>query len=766
MLKKIHHTLSGHANKIENENHTHTHIKETHKNTHKHKKNNHGSKIFRETMFFMFGLAFILLAIFLIWMATLRLPDFNDFENRKIANSTKIYDRTGKVLLYNLHDNIKRTQVKGEEMSINIKKATIAIEDKDFYNHFGISPRGIARSIYVAISTGSASQGGSTITQQVIKNALLTREKTITRKLKEWILAIKLDAEVSKDEILTIYLNESPYGGTIYGVEEASQSYYNKSAKDVTIAEAAYLAAMPQAPSRYSPFSGNKEALENRKNLVLKKMLETNAISKEEYTNAKNEKVTFQERDNVNGKAYHFVFYVINYLEEKYGKEVIENDGLKVITTLNWDYQKEGEIIVKEAALKNASKFGAENAAMVTLDPKTGQILAMVGSRDYFDEKIDGKYNVATQALRQPGSTFKPIVYLLGFMNGFTPETVLYDLPTQFSTNCDAYGTSLNGGKCYSPVNYDGNFHGPVSLRIALQNSINVPAVKMLYLVGVKNALDFAKKLGISSLNDISRFGLSLVLGGGEVTLLEMTNVYATFANSGVYNKATPILEIKDRDGNVLEKYTQKSIDVVPKEYTDKLSNVLSDANARSLTFSHGNPINFYDRQVAAKTGTTNDFRDVWVMGYTPSIAVGTWGGNNDNRSVTNIAGAVLSPMWRKYMNFVLKDLPVETFDTPSPSTDTPNYLNGNYCAEGPGTILRFIGGSGGQGGPSDPQYNLWNTPIINGNYCNIVPQNTNTIEIQTGNINNVPTTTTTTNSNTTINNSNIINIAPTPSSI
>jgi penicillin-binding protein 1C len=752
MLKKIHHALTGKSNA--KDHHT---VKSDHKNSHELSKSHHkrrkvsgfGTKMLKELSYFTFGVGFILVAVFLVWFATLRLPDFNDFENRKIANSTKIYDRTGKVLLYNLHDNIKRTQIKGTEISDNIKKATIAIEDRDFYNHIGISPRGILRSVWVALTSGSASQGGSTITQQVIKNALLTREKTISRKIKEWVLAVKLDAQVSKEDILTIYLNESPYGGTIYGVEEAALSYYNKNAKDVTLAEAAYLAAMPQAPSRYSPFSGNKEALENRKNLVLDKMLETGAISQEELDSAKIEKVIFQDRNSSNGKAYHFVFYVIDYLEQKYGKEVIENDGLKVITTLNWDYQKEGEIIVKEAALKNASRFGAENAAMVTTDPKTGQILAMVGSRDYFDAEIDGKYNIAT-ALRQPGSTFKPIVYLLSFMRGFEPETVLYDLPTQFSTNCDAYGKSLNGGKCYAPVNYDGNFHGPLSLRVALQNSVNIPAVKLLYLVGVKNTLDFAKKLGVTSLGDTSRFGLSLVLGGGEVSLLEMTNVYATFANNGVYNKTTPILEVKDKDGNVLEKFIQKGTDVVPKEYTDKLSNVLSDAEARALTFSRSNPINFYDRQVAAKTGTTNDFRDVWVMGYTPSIAVGTWGGNNNNKSVTNVAGAVLSPMWRKYMNFVLKDMPIETFDTSySNASTTPNHLNGNYCASGAGTILRFMGGSGSKGGQSDPQYNLWNAPILAGNYC------TNG---DTGEEEGVSSTTTAENQNT-----NIIEIPPTP---
>jgi penicillin-binding protein 1C len=687
--------------------------------TRRHKKSRLFSKVFKETTFFLFGLAFISLAVFLIWVATIKLPDFNDFENRKIANSTKIYDRTGKVLLYNLHDNIKRTQIKNTEISDYIKQATISIEDRDFYNHFGISPRGILRSVWVAINKGSVTQGGSTITQQVVKNALLTRERTLTRKLKEWVLAIKLDAQVSKDDILNIYLNESPYGGTIYGVEEASISYFGKHAKDVTIGEAAYLAAMPQAPSRYSPFSGDRLQLETRKNIVLQKMLEEKFIDKKQFENAMAEKVTFLSRESSNGKAFHFVFYVKKYLEDKYGKDVVENGGLKVITTLNWDYQKEGEIIIKEGALKNASRFGAENSSMVTTDPKTGQILAMVGSRDYFDTQIDGKYNIAT-ALRQPGSTFKPIVYLLGLMNGFEPETVLYDIPTQFSTNCDAYGTSLNGGKCYAPVNYDGNFHGPVSLRVALQNSLNIPAVKMIYLVGVKKTLDFAKKLGVTSLGDYSRFGLSLVLGGGEVSLLEMTNVYATFANDGIYNPTTPILEVTDKDGNIIEKYTSKSVDVIPKEYTDKLSDMLSDSAARSLTFSYGNPINYYDRQVAAKTGTTNDFRDVWVMGYTPSVSVGVWGGNNDNRSVQNVAGAVLSPVWRKYMNYVLKDLPVETFDTPAPlPADSPSFINGNYCAGGAGTILRYVGGNGSNGGAGDSQYNLWNTPIIAGGYCN-----------------------------------------------
>ncbi len=707
----------------------------------KHSRKSLTSKLLKESVYAMLGLSTILAAVFLIWVATIKLPDFNDFESRKIANSTKIYDKTGKVLLYNVHDNIKRTQVKKEEISDNIKKATVAIEDTNFYNHFGISPRGILRSVWVALSSGTASQGGSTITQQVIKNALLTREKTISRKLKEWVLAIKLDAQVSKDDILNIYLNESPYGGSIYGVEEASLSYFNKHAKDVTLTEAAYLAGMPQAPSRYSPYSSNpnsKGLLENRKNTVLARMLETGVISKAEYDAAKAEVVTFSTQESSSGKAFHFVFYVRDYLEQKYGKDEVDNGGMKIITTLDWDLQKNAEEIVKEGALKNEAKFGAENSAMVAMDPKTGQILAMVGSRDYFDTKIDGKYNVAL-ALRQPGSTFKPFVYVQAFMKGFEPETVLFDLPTQFSTNCDAYGTSLNGGTCYMPVNYDGSFHGPVSLRTALQNSLNIPAVKMLYLVGVKNTLDFVKTLGITTLGDYSRFGLSLVLGGGEVTLLELTNAYGVFANDGIYNPPVSILEVDDKDGNVLEKYTKKEKDVIPKEFTDKLSNVLSDPYSRSLTFSPTNPINFYDRQVAAKTGTTNDFKDVWVIGYTPSLVVGMWGGNNDNKPVTRVAGTVLSPVWRKFMDYALKDTPKENFDTPLPTaTNSPAFIRGIYCSgSNISTILQYVGGSGSVGGYSDSQYNLWNTPIQNWAQSNTCPfgQTQNTPENNDGGI-------------------------------
>lgn len=701
-------------------NNTNTNHINKHKRKQIKRKRGFVSKLLKETSLALLGIALIVSAVFMIWIATIKLPDFNDFENRKIANSTKIYDKTGKIVLYNIHDNIKRTVIKREEMNDWVRKATIAIEDRDFYNHPGISIRGILRSVWVAIQNGGKfSQGGSTITQQVIKNSLLTPEKSFVRKFKEWILAVKLDAQLDKETILTMYLNESPYGGNIYGVEEASLVFFGKHAKDLTINEAAYLAALPQSPSYMSPYGNHVDVLESRKNLVLQKMLEQNMITFDEYESNKNTTITFQAKENSNGRAWHFVFYVRDYLEQKYGKDMVENGGLKVITTLDWDLQKQAEEIVKKGAFDNKFKFNAENASLVAIDPKTGQILSMVGSRDYFDTQIDGKYNVAT-APRQPGSAFKPIVYTLGFIKGFLPETVLFDLPTQFSTKCNAYGVPNDGGdpkQCYMPVNYDGTFHGPISLRDALQLSLNIPAVKMQYLVGVKSTLDFVKQLGITTLNDSSRFGLSLALGGGEVSLLELTNVYATFANEGVYNKPVSVLEVRDINDNILEKYSPNQKDVIPSQAARLINSVLTDNNARVPEFGINNAMNFYDRPVAAKTGTTNEYRDVWILGYTPSIAVGMWAGNNNNTSIDKkIAGFVVAPIWRKFMDTALKDKPIEYFRAPDQADEnTLPILKGVYCSGGwAQTILGYIGPNGATGNSSDSQYNLWNIPIQN----------------------------------------------------
>ena len=663
-----------------------------------HNKKHHKSHLFKNIFLTFLAFVLVFISILIFSVATIKLPDFSGFENRNVANSTKIYDRTGKVVLYNVHDNIKRTSVSFENISNNMKHATIAIEDSHFYEHHGIRITSIIRATLVNITRGEYSQGASTITQQVVKNALLTREKTLTRKIKEWLMAIKLDSQVSKDDILNIYLNESPYGGSIYGVEEASQSYFGKSAKELTVAESAYLAAIPQAPSHFSPFGKYVDDLNKRKDIVLRRMFELNYINDSEYENAKNEKVMFKSSGDNNGKALHFVSYIRLYLEEKYGKDLVEKGGLKVITTLDWDLQKSAEEIVKRGALANEIKFKASNAALVAINPKDGQILTMVGSRDYSDKNIDSNYNIAT-ALRQPGSTFKPFVYYLAFTKGLSPESVEFDLPTEFNANCTPSGHAMppfdNDKICYSPENYDNKFRGPISLRNALGQSLNIIAVKLQYIVGIENTVKLVRSLGLDSINPNGEYGLSLALGAGTVSLLDITNAYGAFANNGVYNDTHSILEIRDKDNNLLEKFEPSPKSILDTNYVNMINNILSDNNAKAPAYGYNNKMNFGDRPVAAKTGTTNDYRDVWTIGYTPSLVVGMWAGNNDNTPIDKkVAGLVVTPIWREFMDVALKNKPIEYFNNYSISPSAPSYARGVYCDNVYGThsILYDIG--------------------------------------------------------------------------
>lgn len=682
------------------------------------------NRFFKELLLITISLGVVFFALLIVWISTIQLPDFNNFENRYVANSTKIYDRTGKIVLYNIHDNIKRTEIPLSEMNPYIQQATISIEDAHFYEHFGFRPTSFIRAILANLVSGGYSQGGSTLDQQVVKNALLTREKTVTRKLKEIILSIKLDREVPKDTILQIYLNESPYGGTIYGVEEASLSYFGKHAKDVTLTEAAYLAALPQSPTYYSPYGKHTDALEKRKNLVLERMFELGYINSEQKNKAQKETVLFDKDLSNSGKALHFVMYIKEYLAQKYGDDVVQNGGLKVITTIDYTMQKKLEDIVRDGALENEKKFKAKNAALVASDPKTGQILAMVGSRDFFDTEIPGQFNITT-ASRQPGSSIKPIVYAAAFSLGYTPETVLFDVPTQFSTLCDAYGKPLKAGTdesvCYMPEDYDGLFRGPISLRNALAQSLNIPAVKLLYLTGLKNAVTLAQAMGLSTINDPSRYGLSMVLGGGEVTLLELTNAYGVFANNGIYHKPQGILEVRDSDNTLLEKFSSEEKEVLSESVTSLISSVLSDQVAKIPAYGVNSPLSFGDRPVASKTGTTNDYRDVWVIGYTPSVVVGMWGGNNDNTPIDKkVAGLVLAPIWHKAMAVAIGTSSVEYFPDPLPNTSSKPILRGSYCSQnGIHTILASVIKDNPDGGypnnpGSDSQYDLWETGIQN----------------------------------------------------
>lgn len=636
---------------------------------------------FKNIILFLASIGIITLSICIIWFSTLSIPTLDSFKDRRISQSTKILDRTGKVVLYDIYQEQKRTVVPFDKISPYIKQATIAIEDQDFYSHSGIKISSFIRAMLINLTSLSFKQGGSTITQQVIKKTVLTDDKTPTRKIKEWILALKVEKIMTKDEILNLYLNEVPYGVNIYGVEEASQAYFGKSAQDVTLAESAYLASIPQAPSFYSPYGKNKAKLDERKNLVLKQMKEVGYIDEATYEKAKNEVVTFLPKEDVNIKAPHFVMYIKDYLEKKYGEDVLENGGLRVTTTLDYDLQKKGEEIALKYALINKKNVNGENDAFVAIDPKTGEILSMIGSRNYFDKEIDGQFNV-TLAKRQPGSTFKPFIYAESFNKGYTPETVLFDAETQFSTKCRVDDTSSTNG-CYSPKNYNGKFIGPVSLRNALASSINVPAVKLLYLVGIDDAINLATNMGITSLGDANQYGLTLVLGGGEVSLLDMTSAYGVFANDGVRMPYVSILKIEDTQGKVLEEHIQTQGDqVLNAESARKISDILSDNVARTPLFGSHSLAYFEGRDVAVKTGTTNDNRDTWMIGYTPSIVVGTWAGNNNNTPMEKkLSGTIVGPMWRAFMDEALKKYPVEYFIKPQKedSYDLKPILRGKW---------------------------------------------------------------------------------------
>ena len=614
----------------------------------------------------LFVLVILTAAGLLIWVSTLEIPDLSSFEERRVLQSTKIFDRTGEVLLYDLFQDVRRTVVPFEEISPFIKNATIAIEDDQFYNHSGIEPKAIVRAVVTNLRDGDllGGQGGSTITQQVIKNSVLQRDKTITRKVKEWILAIKLERVLEKDEILGIYLNESPYGGTIYGVEEAAQAFFGKKAVDVTLPQAAYLAALPQAPTFLSPYGNNKANLDARQQLVLERMFAQGLIEEGAYNEAKNTEVVFEPQAVTGIRAPHFVMYIREQLARTYGEEAIAERGMRIITTLDWDLQKEAERIVASHADKNLERFNASNAGLVATDPQTGDLLVMVGSRDYFSEDIDGNYNIAL-ASRQPGSAIKPFAYAAAFTKGYLPDTVVFDVRTQFSPLCEPWSFSSES-PCYSPNNYNNKFIGPVSLRNALAQSLNIPAVKTLYLAGLRETLKLAADMGLTTLNDPARYGLTLVLGGGEVRLLDMTHAYGVFANEGTSATPRSILRVEDSRGNILEENEIATKRVLDKNAALMISDILSDNVARTPLWGANSQVNFPNRSVASKTGSTNNFFDAWLMGYAPNLAVGVWAGNNIPASMNGLSGLIVTPMWREFMDYALVKIPKESFTQPT----------------------------------------------------------------------------------------------------
>lgn len=609
----------------------------------------------------LLGFAFLFIGIALVfaWFSK-DLPGPNKILARSVPQTTRILDRNSE-LLYEAHGDEKRTIVKANEIPKVIKDATIAAEDKNFYKHHGVSFTGVMRAAYSNITNKKISQGGSTITQQYVKNAIpeVGKKRTLSRKIKELIITLELEQVYSKDDILAMYLNQIPYGNTAYGIESATKTYFNKSAtKDgLSLDEAAFLAAIPQAPTKFSPWGSHTKELMDRRNWVLDRMVSLNMIKPEEAAEAKKTDTLAKlgkRRENI--IAPHFVMYIRELLADKYGEDIVQEGGLQVTTTLDLKVQKMAEDAVSEQFPQISKSLGAKNASIVAVDPKTGQILAMVGSVDFFDTKNDGNVNVAT-SLRQPGSSFKPIVYATAFKDKYNPAFVLYDVPTDFG-----------GG--YKPDNYDGNTHGPVTMRQALANSLNIPAVKTISLVGVDKSINTAKDLGITSLTRGADFyGPPLVLGSGEVELLDLVGAYSVFANQGTKNNVTGIFKITNQKGDVLEEYKPDTgKEVIDKGVAFEISDILSDNGARSMVFGSRSKLYVPGHTVAAKSGTTSDYRDAWTLGYTPQIAAGVWVGNNNNIPlVKGGAGAMAAaPIWNAFMTKYLSNLP----DTPFPTPD------------------------------------------------------------------------------------------------
>lgn len=606
------------------------------------------------------------LIVFLFGWFAKDLPTPNKINGRFAAQTTQIFDRNGKIL-YEMHGDKNRILVEFDEIPANVKNATVAIEDKNFYKHGGFSGQRIIGAAVANVMSGRKAQGGSTITQQFVKNALLSPEKTWDRKIKELILSIEIEQMYKKDDILKMYLNEIPYGSNAYGIKVAAKTYFDKDLKDLTLEEAAILAAMPQAPTYYSPFGQNKDALLARKNIVLKLMAEQGYITKAQSEAAQKKAIAFSNNPYGSITAPHFVMYVKEQLVEKYGEKMANEGGLKVYTSLDIEKQKAAEEAIKTGEAK-FTRYGASNAALVSIDPKTGQILAMVGSKDFFNQEIDGNVNVTTHT-RQPGSSFKPFAYATAWKKpNWGPGSTMYDFKTDFG-----------GG--YVPLNYDGKDHGIQSMRTALDGSLNIPAVKALYVGGLKETIDTAHDMGITTLNDNADYGLSLVLGAGEVKPIDMASAYGVFANNGIRQDLTWFVKIEDSKGKTLDEYKQENgKQALNPEIAYLMSNVLSDNNARAYIFGARNSLTLPDRKVAAKTGTTNDYKDAWTVGYTPNIATAVWVGNNDGKKMSKGAdGSVIAaPIWQSYMKAATKNLPKEDFKKPNgPKTVTIDAVTG-----------------------------------------------------------------------------------------
>ncbi|MBI4136804.1 penicillin-binding protein [Candidatus Roizmanbacteria bacterium] len=601
------------------------------------------------------------------------LPHPQLLTKRDIPLTTKIYDRNGE-LLYEIYADQNRTSVTLEELPDHFINATIAIEDQGFYYHQGFSPRGIVRAAYSTLVHDEL-QGGSTITQQLVRSALLNHEITLMRKVRELILSIWTEQLYSKEEILTMYFNQVPYGGTAWGAEAAAQTYFGKSIRDVTLAEGALLAGLPAAPTHFSPFGAQPELALMRQREVLRRMEEEGFVTRAEREQAESEEMAFA-RPQIGIKAPHFVMYVRQVLSERYGPRMVEQGGLIVHTSLDLALQDKIQQMVTEEVEK-LRPLNVGNGAAVVTDPQTGEILAMVGSTDYFDLEKEGNVNVALTP-QQPGSTIKVVTYTAALQNGFTAATLLQDSPITYTAA---------GSPPYSPVNYDGKFHGMVPLRYALGNSYNIPAVRTLAKIGIPAMIDQGSKMGIDSWKNTDGYGLSITLGGGEVTMLDMAEVYGTLANNGNRQELKPVLKITDHLGTVIEDNTEIApVPVVAAEAAFIISDILADNAARTAAFGPSSELQIPNNWVAVKTGTSNDKRDNWAIGYTQDFVIVSWVGNNDNSPMnqaltSGVTGA--TPIWRKITDTMLATYPSQKPTTPPNIVQLPCRGHEEYFVRG-----------------------------------------------------------------------------------
>ncbi len=659
--------------------------------------------------------SFFVTGVFIYFIKDLPRPE--KFSEGTIAQSTKIYDRTGEVLLYEIFGEEKRTIVPLSEIPDFLKWAVISVEDKNFFEHQGLDFNAIMRAIFYDLKIRKPVQGASTMTQQLIRSYFLTMKKTLKRKTREMILALEIERRYSKNQILEWYFNLIPFGGNLYGVESASQTFFQKHISDISLAEGAILAALIKAPSYLSPYGEYFEELLERKNYALNRMLKLNYITKEEAEEAKKEKIEFQP--NITPiQAPHFVIFIKSYLEEKYGRDFLDRKGLKVYTTLDFEMQKVAESTL-EKGVEEIKIYDAHNGALVSINPETGEILAMVGSKNWHGEseecdkvtnkcKFDPKVNTALSS-RQPGSALKPFIYAKLFQDGFTPNSIVWDVKTEFNLYCSPDADQEIGEyntDCYHPQNYDEKFLGPINLRSALAQSRNLPSVKVLYLADKNDVLDYISDFGITTLKDKERYGLSLVLGGGEVKLLEMVRGYSIFANDGVKTSLKFIKKIEDSEGNIIEELKITQTRILPSQIAREINDILSDNEARAPMFGINSPLNLKDYKAAAKTGTTQDYRDAWTIGYTPSLVTGIWIGNNDNSPMTKKPAVVLAGLiWQRFMEKVLINFPKKDFISPKERIVEEPILNGILPANH--SVLYYLD-------RNDPQYLFWEKGIIN----------------------------------------------------